>query len=250
VSVGWGDIGAFIARRSPAAALGFSGVSRDEIAQTEVRCGVTLPTLYRDFLAAMGREHGDFFPLGDSYACDFDTLVEQIPAANYPIDRYFKVGYEADPEAVTYYDIFLDLRRSDGSDAPLVRFEDDEWFDQEAVKEIGFSLADQLVRSAFEHFELRRRGTSRAVSIHFESATELTRAMREICAQMRASALADVFPATPRVACLGDDTVSVSIKGYMQLSVLYVSIGALATKSASRIVEGLLDRFPDASRVG
>ncbi|WAS95767.1 SMI1/KNR4 family protein [Nannocystis punicea] len=246
----WDDIRAFISRRSPERARAFVGVPREEIAQFEARYAIALPALYRDFLATMGKDHGDFYPLGDHYACDLDTLVEQLPGSNYPHDQYHKIGHEADPEAIAEYDLFLDLRRSDGSDAPLVRFEDDEWFNLEAVKEVGFTLADQLVRSAFAPFELRRRRKVREVSIFFESAEELGPAMRQIAAQMHALGLVDVMPGTQKVACLGDDTVSLSIQEYTQLSILYVSIGAMAAKSANRIAEGLLDQFSHASVKG
>lgn len=242
----WDPILGFIRRSSPEHATAFVGITREEIAEWEARCAVSLPTIYRGFLAAMGADCDDFHPFGVSQVCDFHALIVRLPATNYPGDRYFKVSCEGSPEAVTFYDTFIDLRRSDGDDAPLVRFEDDEWFAQEDVIEVGFTLGEELMRSAFDRFQLGRRPASNKVSIFCESASEIAPTMRRLHAHMRERGLADELPGSPRVACLHSEPCSVLLESHESLKILRVAIGAQAVRVASAFVEELLDQFPHA----
>ncbi|WAS91095.1 SMI1/KNR4 family protein [Nannocystis punicea] len=243
------DIVAFIRQHGSADAEAFVGVSPEQIARCEELCSATLPTLYREFLAAMGGDCGAFHPFGIGQLCDFEALVQRLPAANYPGDRYFRVSFESSPAAITYYDIFLDLRRSDGTDAPLVRFEDDEEFSADAVQEVGFTLGEELARSAFEQFEVVRRPASKRLAIFAESVAGLAAAARRIAAQLRERGLAEALPGLPRIVCLHSESLSVLIERREALGLLQVVVGAKTARAASGLVEVLLAEYPEARMV-
>jgi len=244
--VRWREIFDYIGSRDPGYAGTIAGISREDIARCEALCGVTLPGIYRDFLAAMGDECGVFEPFGAGQACDFATLVEQLPVTGYPGERYFKVACETSPAAVTLYDQFIDLGRSDSEDAPLVMFEDVGEFAPTNVQELGVTVGEKLAGRAFDHFDLAPRGRSRVVSLVLDRAADATRWVDAVQMVLQRGGLVPAMPATARASWWRNDTVSAWLAVREKLRLFTVTLGVDEGRAGKVLVEQIVERLPGA----
>ncbi|WP_434424805.1 SMI1/KNR4 family protein [Nannocystis pusilla] len=136
-----------------------AGVERSELARWEARFGLTLPRVYVNLMRTMGRSSGDFNPLGayehrlEPLAEQWAWLAEEEPAP-YPRDRYFLVGFEPDPSAISPFELFLDLSRGDGVDAALVEMGSNGVYEADARNDLGQTLGELLAERTLTFFEL------------------------------------------------------------------------------------------------
>ncbi|HEY0136372.1 MAG TPA: hypothetical protein VGB85_19950 [Nannocystis sp.] len=235
----------FFAARAPMYSASLRGVSLDDIRLCEKNCSLSFPRTYTDFLVAMGDECGDFHPFGPSQSCDFYELLESFSPDGYP-DRYFKVAFESSPMAVTRFDFFLDLQRSDGIDAPLVSFEEMDEFVPQAVQEVGFTLGEQIARRAFDVFEVDRRAFTRTLRLLPASSAEARSAMKLAIATLELQGLSEVLPPLPRVRCLDDDRLSALVELRESTTGARIRLGSADRGDLERCTEQLLERLPDA----
>ncbi|PRQ03199.1 hypothetical protein ENSA7_53390 [Enhygromyxa salina] len=71
-------------------------------------------------------------------------------------DRFFRVAVDRNPEQMTQEDLYVDLSRSDGEDAPLIVLVE-EWHGEEPAAR-GHTILSKALESIFQHFDLNKRG--------------------------------------------------------------------------------------------
>lgn len=157
----WDALTQFIRTEDPAFAASVQGVSREELEGVESARGIRLPRDYRRFLQLMGRDSDGFYLFGPHRNQRFDELLAQVSPRLYPEQRYFKIAFAVEPSEISPSDYFLDLARSNGADAPIVMFQDDEDsgiddFKPEYVRETPFTFTEQATVRLFTFFVLDR----------------------------------------------------------------------------------------------
>jgi hypothetical protein len=245
----WHDLLAFIRTRDASYLDSVRGVSPQDVALCEQNCAIELPRLYVGFLTTMGEDTGAFWPFGARQNCRFYDLIEMLPAEDYPGSRFFKIAFEDDPSAITHYDLFLDLARSDGEDAALVRFEDSGAFAHEGVHEVGFTLQEWFNARFFDYFEVYRRPRTRTVFISPPPASGVEQCMRQALGLLSKMGLESALPLMPRVACLGGSSLSASVELHETTRGVSVDLGADDPTELRVTIEQLVDGLPGARAV-
>lgn len=240
----WSDLLGLVTARDPAYLRTIQGVPREEVARCEENARIRLPGLYVDFLVTMGAGSGAFHPFGATQTCTFAALIAELPTEDYPEDRYFKVAFESDPSMITFYDMFLDLGRSDGEDAPLVTFETGGEFAPHIVTEVGFTVAEWLSSGVFASFELRRRPQHEHLGCFRPTRGEIQHAMEAALELFVAQGLEPALPPLPRVACLRDATRSVLLTSRGTSHALGIEVGADSRAALAPAIEQILQRLP------
>ena len=230
----------FIKAQDPAFIAARQGVPLDDIKQCEAGCKIALPKSYVNFLQLMGQAGGKFRPFGATMEHNFYDLVEQLPAEDYPGDQFFKIAAETDSSLVAYYDLFLDLRRSDGEDAPLVTFEDGVELRPGAVNEVGLTFDESMMESVFTFFALHRRAKRAVVTV------DSTQLRDKTVGLLMHMGFQQVWSPLPRIACLRRDTFCALVKVGEDTRTLDVELGADDNKSLGIAVEQLLSSLPGA----
>src|SRR5262249_46740754 len=146
------------------------GVTPDEIARVEREYQIRLPDSYRQFVLNMGANSAGFHLFGPTQNQRFPDVAAQVPDESYPTQEYFKIARADDERMINAPDHFLDLRRSDGMDAPIVAFEADEEFTLENVRDYGFTFLEQADRRLFGHLA-NLRSPERALLTILSAAT-------------------------------------------------------------------------------
>jgi cell wall assembly regulator SMI1 len=146
----------YINKRQPGFLQTAKGVPRQELEAWQTRYSVNLPSIYLDFMTAMGHSSGKFRPLGN-YNHNFEELARQVawmysddcPYRNdYPQHRYFLIGYEADESMISPYELFLDLDGCDGNDASMVEMGSNGVYNAAHRRPIRKTLGELLMKSA------------------------------------------------------------------------------------------------------
>lgn len=240
----WSDLLNFVQARDRSYLGTVKGVNRQDIELCEENSGIALPRLYVDFLATMGESCGAFWPFGVHQNCNFYRLVEMLPAEDYPGTKFFKVAFEDDPSAIAYYDMFLDLGRSDGEDAGLVRFEDSSAFSLEHVIEVGFTLHEWFNGRFFNYFEVRRRAQADGLYRHCDSPAEIRRSMETAVQLLSKMGLKPVLPPLPRVSCLQNKKLSALVEIRETVSGISIDLGADDIIPLKTAIEQIMDGLP------
>jgi hypothetical protein len=150
----------FIDERVPGFRQRIRGASAATLAELQGFTSRPLPRAYARFLALMGEDSAEFdlFPGFRYGASQLVASRRRVESTAYPSDRYFKIAMQAPGPAEFFTDVFLDLQRGDGEDAPLVSFEDQSGgvmghSYQPSDMRLGF--VHHVRRSAFIDYELR-----------------------------------------------------------------------------------------------
>lgn len=122
--VNWLEIVAFMEQRAPGAADRAVGATLAQIEALQRRTLTPLPKNYVEFLRCMGSADGGFRIFPEHYYLVQDLLDHTAAMGAWDSHRFFLVGFQ-DPRAVREdpHELFFDLLRSDGIDAPLVGFQ-------------------------------------------------------------------------------------------------------------------------------
>lgn len=237
---------AFISERRLEFTAEIRGVSEQELEDLQAGCGVRLPRAYLGFLRRMGVHSNGFHPFGPSHVMNLYALVEELPAETYPAERFFKIAEETNRSLIVIEDKFLDLQRSDGDDAPLVRFEDGGEFEPKAVAELGFSFREQLTRSAFLGFELEPRKHRRVIGLEAATPVAVEEQLRAATEMLTKMSLVPVLEWTPRVRTLRNETLSAMLEHRGQDRALSMRLGADDERALGIATEQLLDHLTGA----
>lgn len=241
----WGELLSFLKARDPAYLCTVQGVPGAEIERCQALCGVSLPRFYVDFLGTMGADPGAFHPFGAKQDCDFYALAEELPPEYYPAQCYFKVAAADDPAAISPPDTFLDLLRSDGQDAPLVRFEDGGGFSGRVI-EVGQTLGERLTAGIFQCFEVARHGNAGSLSEYADSVREARRTLSRMLELLATMGFKPVLPAMPRVICLRRGSLSALVELAEGTESVDITFGSDDRRALSMALEQIRERFPGA----
>jgi hypothetical protein len=243
--VDWSQVMEFIARENAAAAASCVGVSPGEIAAVQSRYGITLPSNYVEFLRMMGQSSGGLHVFGATYDHAFSSLLARRPSTDYPTGRFFKVAFETNRLAVSFEDLYLDLTRADGSDAPLVRFEiplepDDE------VEDEFLTLSEKVIRELFWDLVMVRTKYAGTVLVLGDDASVGPSVKQAATTLLAGLGFSPSLPEVPRIACLRRDTVSVLIEVSEELELVGVRLGGDSHDEVQAAAQALLDGVPDS----
>src|SRR5262249_49948442 len=156
-------------------------------------------------LRTMGESSGQLYPFGN-YIHTFSALLEQLEAEDDPVERFFRVAFMAQEFATDPIDMYLDLRRSDGHDAPLVELEAPFGPDEENFGEDHLRFAERLVYNIFSRLDVDQRKYGARVVVFGSNPTEIKQAALSLLIR---SGFAAALPELARVACLSRASASV-----------------------------------------
>ncbi|MDX1990554.1 MAG: SMI1/KNR4 family protein [Candidatus Obscuribacter sp.] len=102
--------------------FGFLGCTEDEITSLERKMQISLPSAYKDFLRAFGKESGDFLS-------DCTHLYADLPAGvrRSALAKAERSGFELEPRWFVFLsrdDIFFYFDTSMGEDPPVWRYDE------------------------------------------------------------------------------------------------------------------------------
>ncbi|HRI66161.1 MAG TPA: hypothetical protein PK156_18060 [Polyangium sp.] len=241
----WSNILSFIHARDPSYWHRVQGVTRAEIARCEDAIGVALPKIYVEFLKAVGIECSGFSPFGSMKVFDYYSIVERMPAHVPANARYFRIALDDDASVVEHYDVFLDLLRSDGDDAPIVSAPASDDICETDVIEHGFTLGEALTRAVVLHFDISHRSDMTILTICPDSHVHMEtykKPLLDLMAKMRVN---ELWPASYRVACFRNEATSVLIEYSAEPLIITCTVGATSHRSLRLIVEQIQDQFDD-----
>lgn len=246
--VNWAQVVGFIEQHDATLASSLVGVSQHEIDAVQAQYRITLPSAYVDFLRTMGENSGTLHPFGQTYSHSFSELLEELPPDGYPTDRFFKVALASEEFAVDLIDIYLDLSRSDGHDAPLVLFETSLKPAPTHINNYYLSFAERVIYRVFWQLELSRRRYREDVLVSGRDSSDSDAVKRMALAVLTRSGFAAALPDLPRVGCLTRESASVaaSISGTGRL--VKFQVGGDSRDALEEPVRELLAAFPGATR--
>jgi hypothetical protein len=244
--IAWSSIVEFIVAQDAELAQSFVGVPRSRIAAVEDRYRIRLPSVYIEFLQTMGESAGRLALFGASRDHQFSHLLAQLPSSDYPTDLYFKVASESDPRALAFEDFYLDLKRSDDYDAPLVSFERPLDAGDE-VEEQSPSFIESVVHQVFWSLRVAPRKFGARILVLGEpsswSGPETKQDALDALVRIGFSAK---LPDLLRVACVERDTVSAVVSISETVEIGAVKFGADTRDTIDEAVQELLAALPGA----
>jgi hypothetical protein len=244
--VDWQALLTFIRSRDAELAASFRGVPRRQIAAVEKEYGITLPASYVDFLQVMGEDSGGLQPLGPTQDHTFSEVRDLLPPEGYP-ERFFKVAFETDPQALADVDSLIDLGRSDGQDAPLVRSEtgDEDEPIVPPVSEADWTFGETVTERIFSRLELERRPFRGKVFVSDRDPADAQEVKRRALAVLAEKGAQPALPELPRVACVTGEGLSAVVDVHDETKLVSIRLGADDLRTAEALVEALA-RLPNA----
>jgi len=243
--VSWDSLLAFIRAEAPSFAASLEGVALEDIVHVENEYQVHLPESYRQFLLTVGANSAGFYLFGPSQNHRFADVVAQIPEESYPKQDYFKIAYAVD-EMINPSDHFLDLKRSDGVDAPIVMFEGDEEFSVESVQEYGFTFLEHAYRRFFGHLADLPLPEAALVTILNVAPQRNVLSMAALVAVLNEMRFDLALPTLSRVSCLRRDSVWAVVDVHAGGRGLAITLWSKERGTLGAVTDQLSVRFPDA----
>lgn len=243
----WSQVVDFIKGRDPELASSLIGVSQSEIDAVQAQYRIVLPSIYVDFLRTMGEDSGKLSPFGKTYSHTFSQLVDELPPEGYPPERFFKVAMAREEFNVDLIDIYLDLTRSDGDDAPLVMFETSLKPAPTHINEYYLTFAERLVYRVFWQLDVSRRQFREDVLVRGKDASESSEVKQTAVAVLTRSGFSAPLPDRRRVGCMTAESASVltSISGSARQ--VKFQVGGDGRDALDGPVRELLAAFPGAT---
>lgn len=246
----WAELFEFMVQRDPEFGPGLVGVSRDDVETCQRELGITLPSVYVDFLVTMGADSGRYRPFGGNMDANFYSILRQIPPEDYDIHEYFLIAWDMyDPSRVHPSDLYLDLRRSDGHDCALFVTDHEDWH-ADAPNQSRLTLLQEMTWYAWRDFEAKRRKANRIVYIHPPGArvsvppSDLEPLRGKALEVLDRRGFSHMLPAQDRVDCLDSPSLSASV--VVLDGCLRVVLSGDDDFAIGKLVELLLDNVPGA----
>lgn len=244
------DLLAFVESRDSRMREALVGVPEAEIREIEREIGVVLPELYVAFLASMGQSAGGFHPFGTGREHRFHDLLvelaEEIADGEQPSRRYFRISINTDPSVIIACDDYLDLRRSDGRNAPVVMFEQGSDLRDEDVMDKHEGFFEHLTVRLFRHLELEKRESIANVAIPGLTQREAPSVIRQLIELGGRAGVQPVFEPFEDLICLSSDDTSLSGQWDAGLRLVSVDVASDSGSSFRVLVDQLLRQWPDA----
>ncbi len=233
----------FVGRQDAAVAASCIGVAPDQIDAIERQYRIALPSNYVDFLQTMGESSGGLPLFGATRVHSFSRVIARRPS-DYPTEKFFKVAFESHNFAPALEDMYLDLARSDGHDAPLVRFElplepGDE------PDEDPLSVTEKIISEIFWHLDVVRKKFAAKVLIFGGGVSgDPLRTKQDATVALAGLGFTTSLPDLPRVACMTQGAVSLLVS--IDESLITFEFGGDSREEVEAPVKELLDVVPGA----
>ncbi len=174
----------------------------------------------------MGEDSGGLEPFGIGREHSFLRLVERAADSFSPDPtgggRFVEVAFETDYSGESVYSYYLDLTRSDGVDAPLVRFEESSELAPEFLWDTNSTFGEMMSNRIFDWFEFDRLPVICQAYIFPPVAGGVTNVLRHEIARsifllrhavdgLVANGFHEALPTLSGAACLRGTQASISI---------------------------------------
>jgi len=243
--VKWADLFSFMTERDPAFEATTLGADRNDIETVEQEIGITLPYSYVDFITTIGADTGRYHPFGPEMDTNFYRLLRQVPTEDYDVREYFPIALETNESRAPMCDLYLDLRRSDGADAPLVLAENGSDWCRMSDEEI--TLLERLTESAWPAFELPCYSANRVIYVHAEGAEALGTAREQVLDLLDRRGHVPTLPSQHRVDCTASETEASIVRVKEHLGLIRLVVAGHDEKELGRVVELFIDNVPNAA---
>ncbi|WAS98038.1 SMI1/KNR4 family protein [Nannocystis punicea] len=233
---------AFLVARAPDLRAEIRGAGPDDIAELAELCPRPLPREYLEYLQAMGGSSGSFqaLPVAD---CRADSLWPHLlaTATSYPADRYFKIGLDLGIGRDVRLDWFLDLKRGDPDDPPVVTFEDEgdpASFVEARAHVVARAWTAMLQRQAFLGHAVAPRPSQ-----HHEAVAGEAARLDEIAAICGRLGLTPTLPSQPGLHTLERADLSVLLELPPKARRIEIEVGADTARAGLHFLEVLRDNL-------
>lgn len=244
----WSEVIAFIQRHTGGRATGFVGVTQSEIDRVQAQLHIVLPSIYVDFLRTMGENSAGLYPFGETYRHTFSELADELPPEDYPAERFFKVAFAIEELSVDLIDAYLDLSRSDGDDAPLVKFETPFKPTSKAFSEDYLHFGERLVFNIFRRLEADRRKFRASIAVFGPGASNGTGIKEDALRLLTGLGFTAALPDRRRVGCVTGESASALI-AVSEGKLVRVTVDGDTREAVEDPIRVLLNAFPDAQLV-
>ncbi|MFZ6184207.1 SMI1/KNR4 family protein [Nannocystis pusilla] len=234
---------AFLDARVPELRAELRGATPEDIDELAELCPRPLPRAYVEFLQAMGGSSGSFsaLPVADCRAAELWPHLLATPPS-YPADRFLKIGIDLGIGRDIRRDWFLDLRRGDPDDPPLVTFEDEgdpADFVEARAHVVARSWTAMLQRQAFLFGAVDRRAFQQQEIVTPADESRLAEAAA-ICARL---GLAPAMPSQPGLQTLERADLAVLLERPPNMRRLEIVVGADTARVGQHFLEILRDNL-------
>lgn len=238
---------AFLRRWAPACLEEAVGLRAEVVDGVQAELGIRLPRLYVEMILDAGAGSGAYRPFGPQLDGGFEALVSLHPPQMYPYQRYFKVARSVDPSLIDPEEVFIDLTRSDGHDAPLVTIDQAGRFQEHHLRDLHETLGECLARNAFVPFAILERKHQADVFVFPECQEEWVVARQKAHKTILSRGYAQALPMTPGFAgfCAKHGAASV---GSLDGDTLLIRFAGECEEDTSEDVQRVLDAIPGAER--
>jgi hypothetical protein len=204
----WQQMLRYITSRAPDFYDQVRGASEQEIERALMCCTRPVPLAVVEMFRTMGICSTIFWPFGKRMAVDVVAMLEDpdsLPEEQVIDDRFFRVALALRPEGIDEADFYVDLDYSNGYDAPMTRLMSS--WDGRSPRPDGHTLMSMCIQSAFEQFDLARRGEQGylAKNIPLEEFPKYVESIRALTSRM---GLQPIFCPREDLQCYSNASIS------------------------------------------
>lgn len=150
----------FVKARVPSALEEYPPVTRTQTDELLAACSprvvAALPRAARDVISWLGGSDSKTISIfGAMFTTSIILMLEDLEF-QVLADRFFRVAIDRNPEQMTQDDLYIDLTRSNGEDAPLIVL-GEEWCGEQTAAR-GHTILSMAISRVFHDFELAKRG--------------------------------------------------------------------------------------------
>jgi hypothetical protein len=155
VETPWWQLLRYVVSRDPGLMSRVAGASPYDIERLSACCPHPVPTGVLELWSTIGQRSDDFWPLDRITNINVPTMLDDTEYQCID-DRFFRVATIFDEQELGYGDLYVDLKYSNGYDAPLIEIWG-EW-DRREPHAGCHTLMSKAIRWTFHAYDIARRG--------------------------------------------------------------------------------------------
>jgi hypothetical protein len=194
----------------------------------------------------MGDDSGTLHPFGETRTSAFSKLLADLPPRGYPARRFFKVAIETDELADGWFNMYLDLARSNGDDAALVMFEAPLDSGESDLPAEPLSFLETVIEHIFLTVDVAPKDYSARIFVHGDDPWRGMEIKREVVRRLIDGGFVLMLPDLPRVTCVSRGPVSILITDSDTSELVDVRFGGDDLEATDSAVRPLLSAVAGA----